>query len=67
VAISWLLSLFYFFCNHASIVFRYKKPHAALAMEKIKPISQKHKQKNVTAPINIHWGEPFSSARLMAS
>ena len=24
---------FFFFCNHAFIVFRYKKPHAALAME----------------------------------
>jgi len=29
---------FFFFCNHAFIVFRYKKPHAALAMEKTKPI-----------------------------
>jgi len=26
--------LFFFFCNHAFIVFRYKKPHAALAMER---------------------------------
>jgi len=32
---------FSFFCNHAFIVFRYKKPHAALAMEKTKPINQK--------------------------
>jgi len=31
---------FFFFCNHAFIVFRYKKPHAALAMEKTKPINQ---------------------------
>jgi len=29
----------FFFCNHAFIVFRYKKPHAALAMEKTKPIN----------------------------
>ena len=32
---------FFFFCNHAFIVFRYKKPHAALAMERTKPINQK--------------------------
>jgi len=31
---------FFFFCNHAFIVFRYKKPHAALAMERTKPINQ---------------------------
>jgi len=30
---------FFFFCNHAFIVFRYKKPHAALAMERTKPIN----------------------------
>jgi len=35
------LSFFSFsFCNHAFIVFRYKKPHAALAMERTKPINQ---------------------------
>jgi len=44
----------FFFCNHAFIVCRYKKPHAALAMERTKPINQKHKQKKVTAPVNIH-------------
>ena len=32
---------FFFFCDHGFIVFRYKKPHAALAMEKTKPINQK--------------------------
>jgi len=32
---------FSFFCNHAFIVSRYKKPHAALAMEKTKPINPK--------------------------
>jgi len=42
---------FCFFCNHAFIVSRYKKPHAALAMERTKPISQKHKQRKVTAPV----------------
>jgi len=31
---------FFFFCNHAFIVFRYKKPHSALAMERTKPINQ---------------------------
>ena len=34
------LGRFFFFCNHAFIVFRYKKPHAALAMERTKPINQ---------------------------
>jgi len=32
---------FFLFCNHAFIVFRYKKPHAALAMERTKPINPK--------------------------
>jgi len=40
-SVSYLLvvvfSLFSFFCNHAFIVSRYKRPHAALAMEKTKP------------------------------
>jgi len=45
---------FLFFCNHVFIVFWYKKPHAALAMEKTKPINQKHKQRKVMAPVNIH-------------
>jgi len=51
--VSYLLVVFFFFffsfCNHAFIVFRYKKPHAALAMEKTKPINQKHKHKKLTA------------------
>ena len=38
-------SFFFFFFYHAFIVFRYKKPHAALAMERTKPINQKHKTK----------------------
>jgi len=38
---------FIFFWNHMFIVFRYKKPHAALAMERTKPINQKHKQRKV--------------------
>ena len=55
--------LFFFFCNHSFIVFRYKKPHAALAMEKTKPINQKkHKQSKVTAPVSIHYRAGFSSA-----
>jgi len=33
-----VFSFFFSFCNHAFIVFRYKKPHAALAMERTKPI-----------------------------
>jgi len=60
VPISWWF--FFFFCNHAFIVFRYKKPHAALAMETTKPINQKHKQRKVTAPVNIHYCAGFSSA-----
>jgi len=41
--ISWSFCFFFFFfCNHAFIVFRYKKPHAALAMQRTKPINQKH-------------------------
>jgi len=54
--------LFFSFCNHAFIVFRYKKPHAALAMERTKPINQKHKQRKVTAPVNVHYRAGFSSA-----
>jgi len=42
---------FFFFCNHAFIVSRYKKPHAALAIERTKPINEKHKHKKVTAPV----------------
>ena len=34
------LFFFVFFFNNAFIVFRYKKPHAALAMERTKPINQ---------------------------
>jgi len=43
-----------FFCNHAFIVFRYKKPHAALARERTKPVNQKHKERKVTAPVNMY-------------
>jgi len=32
-------SHFFVFCNHAFIVFRYRRPHAALAMERTKPIN----------------------------
>jgi len=62
--VSYLLVVFFFFfCNHAFIVFRYKKPHAALAMERTKPINQKHKQKKVTAPVKYPlFCAGFSSA-----
>ena len=62
--IPWLFffSFFLFFCNHAFIVSRYKKPHAALAMERTKPINEKHKQRKVTAPVSIHYRAGFSSA-----
>jgi len=40
-----LVVFFFFFCNHAFIVFRYKKPHAALAMERTKPIKSKTNNK----------------------
>ena len=56
-----VISLF-FFCNHAFIVSRYKKPHAALAMERTKPINQKHKHKKVTAPVKYPLLHRFSSA-----
>jgi len=51
VAFFFLSFFSFFFCNHAFIVFRYKKPHAALAMERTKPINPKQKQKKVTAPV----------------
>jgi len=44
-AISWaffflfFFSLFFSFCNHALFVSRYKKPYAALAMKRKKPIN----------------------------
>ena len=59
------LSIF-FFCNPVLIVFRYKKPHAALGMKKTKPINQKQ-QKKVTALVNIHYCAGFSSAGLSAT
>jgi len=33
-------SFFFFFVIMCSLFFRYKKPHAALAMERTKPINQ---------------------------
>jgi len=56
------LGYFFFFVIMRSLFIRYKKPHAALAMERTKPINQKHKQKKVTAPVNIHCCAGFSSA-----
>jgi len=37
----FLLFFFLFSCNYAFIVFKYKKPHGALAMVRTKPINQK--------------------------
>jgi len=34
-----LFPFFFFFCNHALFVSRYKKPYAALAMKRKKPIN----------------------------
>jgi len=51
--------LLLFFCNHAFIIFRYKKPHAALAMERSKPINQKHKHKKVTVPVKYPLSPRF--------
>jgi len=63
-----LVAFFSFsFCNYVFIVIRYKKPHAALAMERTKPIKQKHKQKKVTAPANTHYSMRFPSAGPMAT
>jgi len=57
---AYLLGLFFFFfCNHAFIVSRYKKPHAALAMERTKPINQKHKHKKVTARVKYPLSRRF--------
>jgi len=36
---------FYFYIYHVFIVIRYKKLHAALAMERTKPINQNKQQK----------------------
>jgi len=53
----------FFFCNHAFIVFRYKKPHAALAMERTKPINQKNINKRKSRhQVSIHYRAGFSSA-----
>jgi len=59
---------FFFFCNHVLFVFRYKKPHAALAMEKTKPINQKQVTKESHGTnLNIHYRAGFSSAGPSAS
>ena len=46
---------FFFFLSHAFIVFRYKKPHAALAMEKTKPINQTTLTKKTTLLSSWYW------------
>ena len=54
---------FFFFCNHAFIVFRYQKPHAALAMERTKPINQiTNNKRKLRNQLNIHYRAGFSSA-----
>jgi len=40
LVVPFFLFFFSFFRNYAFIVLRYKKPHAAVAMEKTKPINQ---------------------------
>jgi len=57
--------VFLFFCNHAFIVSRYKKPHGALAMERTKPINQKHKHKKVTAPVKYPLPRRFLLRRAL--
>ena len=58
---------FFFFVIMRSLFFRYKKPHVALAMERTKPVNQKHKQRKVTAPVSIHYRAGFSSAGPLAT
>jgi len=41
ILVGFFLFSFFFFCNHAFMVLRYKKPHAALAMQRTKPIKHK--------------------------
>jgi len=59
---------FFFFVIMRSLFLRYKKPHAALAMERTKPINQKHitKESQGTS-LNIHNSKGFSSARPLAT
>jgi len=38
-SLSCLFFIFFYFCNHALFVSRYKKPYAALAMKRKKPIN----------------------------
>jgi len=59
LVVFFLFSFFFFFCNHAFIVSRYKKPHAALAIERTKPINQKHKHKKVMAPVKYPLSRRF--------
>jgi len=48
---AYLLISFFFFCIHAFIVSRYKKPYATRATEKIKPIRQNH------CPLHVFMGK----------
>jgi len=49
---SFFFFFFLFFFYHAFIVFRYKKLRAVLAMERTKPINQKHTTKETILPIH---------------
>ena len=54
---------FFFFLYHAFIVFRYKKLHAVLAMEKTKPINQKQNTKETILsgpPLHTCAGKPIA-------
>ena len=67
---SYLLVVFFFlfFCNHSFIVFRYKKPHAALAMERTKPINQiTNNPRKLQHQLSIHYRAGFSSAGPLAT
>jgi len=58
------LIIFHFFF-HAFLVFRYKKLHAALAIERAKPINQtKHKRNHIpwsTANLKTTWPKPIAN------
>jgi len=59
---------FFFFVIMRSLFLRYKKPHAALAMERTKPINQKYIRKESQGTnLNIHYREGFPCAGPLAT
>ena len=60
-------SFFFFFVIIRSLFFRYKKPHAALAMERTKPINQNINKGKSRHQLNVHYRSGFSSAGPTAS